>query len=176
MLANSTTKQRSYEARTSAVIYMKKIQLYRSNLFMLVDDADYEYLKQFRWIKRREYAARHIQTYPQKYQLAHREILPNEKLIDHINRNTLDNQRHNLRPANKSQNASNCKIHKHNTSGFKGVSKMKDCFGYRAYIVIDDKQKHLGCFNTAEQAAEAYNDAALKFFGEFANINIIDKK
>ncbi|MCF1193472.1 hypothetical protein LRR18_17920, partial [Mangrovimonas sp. AS39] len=82
----------------------------------------------------------------------------------------------NLRFCDKSKNAMNCKIHKHNTSGYKGVCWHKQCNKWRAYIVLKDKQKSLGLFECKHEAAEAYNKAALTFFGEFAKLNKIEKE
>ncbi len=65
----------------------------------------------------------------------------------------------------------NCKVHKHNTSGYKGVSKHHK--KWRAYIVLKEKQIHIGLYRTKEDAALAYNEAALKYFGQFANLNVI---
>ncbi len=153
---------------------MKLIKMFKRNVNILVDDEDYEYLNQFRWIKRSSYGypARHIQSRPKQiYKFMHHEILKTNQMIDHINGNVLDNRKQNLRITNKSKNAANCKIHKHNTSGFKGVSKMKQTNKYIAYIVVNNKQYRLGTFNNKEAAAKAYNDAATKYFGEFARLN-----
>ena len=105
----------------------------------------------------------------------HRELLnaPKHIMVDHINRNTYDNQKLNLRFATKAQNAMNCKVHKHNTSGYKGVSRHKQMNSWRAYIVKNNKQIHIGLFKTLKEAALAYNKKALKIFGQFANINLI---
>lgn len=97
----------------------------------------------------------------------------NGQMIDHINGNVLDNRKENLRLCNKSTNAMNCKVHKHNTSGYKGVAWHKQMKKWRAYIVINDKQKSLGLYKTKEEAAKAYNKAALELFGEFAKVNKI---
>ena len=148
---------------------MKKIKLYNTNKYILVDDSDFIYLNQFRWISRRGYPARHIQNYPQKYKYIHHEILNTNLLIDHIDGNILNNQRLNLRIADKSQNSMNCKIHKHNTTGFKGVSKCGN--KYRAYIVKNNKQIHIGCYKTAQEAADAYDKKALEIFKNFARTN-----
>lgn len=160
---------------------MKYIKLFNKNINIIVDDEDYEYLKQFKWISRQGYAARHISSRPkQKYLYMHHEILKTLELIDHVNGNIQDNRKSNLRIANKQKNAANCKIHKHNTSGYKGVSYIKSLKKYRAYIVHNNRQMHLGVFKTAKEAAQAYNKKAIEIFGEFARlnekINITNKK
>jgi HNH endonuclease len=90
-------------------------------------------------------------------------------IVDHINRNKLDNRRINLRLSNKSNNAVNCKTHSHNTSGYKGVSKSGN--RWRVYIVKNQKQIHIGCFKTKKLAALAYNQKALEIFKSHANLN-----
>jgi hypothetical protein len=88
--------------------------------------------------------------------------------IDHINRNSMDDHIENLRLATRSQNGANQKISSFNTSGFKGVSFDKNRNNYKSYIRVNKKYISLGRFNTPEEAAETYMDAAKKHFGEFA--------
>lgn len=155
---------------------MKKIKINNTNLYAIVDDEDFEYLNQFTWCLDREYARRIIyinenSKRKQRCIRMHREILnaPADKIIDHINGNGLDNRKENLRYCTKSTNAMNCKIHKHNTSGYKGVSKSGN--RWRAYIVLNDKQRQIGSYKTKEEAALAYNKKAIELFGEFAKLN-----
>jgi len=104
----------------------------------------------------------------------HRVILqPKKGLdIDHINGNRLDNRRINLRYATRSQNNMNrfarCVTSK---SPYKGVCWRAHAKRWKAYIKINKTQIHIGYFTTAEKAAKAYNKAAIKYFGEFANLN-----
>jgi hypothetical protein len=107
-------------------------------------------------------------------QLLHRLIAAEAGLdvsqqIDHRNGNKLDNRLENLRPANQAENSYNQGKRKHNTSGFKGVSWSKSHQKWQATIKVNYRQKHLGYFATAEEAAAAYQEAALKYHGEFAN-------
>ena len=91
--------------------------------------------------------------------------------VDHINRDCLDNRRENLREATKAQNAYNSPGPQRGTSRFKGVSWFphdKRRRRWRAVIVKDGKQHHLGYFKTEEDAAQAWNEAARKLHGEFA--------
>ncbi len=104
----------------------------------------------------------------------HRFIMHPKKgeIVDHINRNKLDNRKENLRIATKGQNAINSKLPSNNTSGFKGVSRNNQGKRYwAAYIKIDQKHKFLGNYITKESAAMAYAIAAKRFFGEFASLN-----
>jgi len=103
----------------------------------------------------------------------HREVInaPKGRMTDHINGNTLDNRRSNLRLATPSDNAHNTKLPKNNTTGYRGVGKKGN--RYIAHIRSDNKEHHLGSFSTPEEAALAYNKAATELHGEFASLNTI---
>jgi len=107
----------------------------------------------------------------------HRRILglkPNDgKFTDHIDMNGLNNQRKNLRVATKGQNEANQIKYRNNTSGFKGVSWHKGTEKWEAKIMVNSQSKYLGLFNSRIDAAHAYNDAAIKYHGDFARLNII---
>lgn len=106
----------------------------------------------------------------------HREIIgaTNSDVVDHINRNTLDNRCANLRIASKSQNQWN----KIGTSltGYKGVSYDKYAKSFQAKITIDGKTISLGRRRTAAEAYELYVAAAKKHYGEFARFDCKDKQ
>jgi hypothetical protein len=89
--------------------------------------------------------------------------------IDHKDRDTLNCRRSNLRFATRSQNGGNCRISVRNTSGYKGVTR--DRRKWMAQIGVGRSNIRLGSFSTAEEAAAAYDAAALKYFGEFAAVN-----
>ena len=94
------------------------------------------------------------------------------KQVDHINRNKLDNRFANLRICSPSQNNWNCGVkRKNNTSGFKGVSKYKK--KWVATIQANREHIHIGYFKNKVKAAKAYNQAALKYHGEFAGLNFL---
>lgn len=99
--------------------------------------------------------------------------VPIELDIDHINRDKLDNRLSNLRLATPSQNAANCDKVKGATSKFMGVSWNTAAKKWHAAIRVDFKPKHLGSFSCQYLAATAYNVAAIKYFGKFANLNLI---
>lgn len=90
------------------------------------------------------------------------------EIVDHINNNTLDNRRSNLRVATMSQSNANRRRNRNNTSGYKGVHFYKQYKKWSASLMVMGKRKHLGYFDTAELAHAAYCAAAVKYHGEFA--------
>jgi hypothetical protein len=90
------------------------------------------------------------------------------EIVDHIDSNTLNNRRENLRLATYSQNSMNTRISSRNTSGYKGVSVDATGNSWRAQIKAEGEIKYLGLYSTPEEAHEAYKIAAVKYFGEFA--------
>jgi hypothetical protein len=97
----------------------------------------------------------------------HREILrPNPgTFVDHVDRDGLNNVRSNLRACTRVHNQWNRGANRNNTSGFKGVSALGS--GYRATISANGRTIHLGMFDTAEAASEAYRIAAARLHEEF---------
>jgi hypothetical protein len=89
-------------------------------------------------------------------------------VVDHIDRNPLNNSRSNLRLATISQNGCNRVAQSNSKSGIKGVSWCKREGRWRAVITIDGKYRSLGYFNSPEAAARAYAEAAAVLHGEFA--------
>ena len=97
-------------------------------------------------------------------------IAPNRKrMVDHRDRNPLINQRHNLRVCSNGNNCKNSGKPKNNTSGYKGVSANGK--GWQARIKANRKEIYIGTFKDIADAARAYNEAALKYHGEFACLN-----
>jgi len=95
-------------------------------------------------------------------------------IVDHINRNPLDNRRCNLRDSNDRLNRGNIeKFDGDYTSEFKGVSWHKLSKKWIARIRIDGTLKHLGYFRSEIQAMCEYNKAAKAAFGEFACLNVL---
>lgn len=87
-------------------------------------------------------------------------------MIDHIDRNKLNNKIENLRGTNHQLNALNSNLRKDSSSLFTGVTYKKDKKRWRAYIKEDYVQKHLGYFDTREQAAEARANYLEKKYGK----------
>ena len=92
--------------------------------------------------------------------------------IDHVNGDKIDNRISNLREATQQQNCCNGKQRVNNKLGAKGVvfRKQGNYSKYFAYIFVDGKQKHLGCFDVFEDAKAAYDAASRQYFGEFARL------
>ena len=158
---------------------MKEIPLTRGKV-ALVDDEDFEQLFQFQWyadlIRGRWYVMRIAGLRGRKRRIyMHRDILgiPLGVEVDHKDGNGLNNQRYNLRPATHAQNLQNRGKPSSNTSGYKGVSWFKRDGKWRACIGVDGRVIHLGYYDTAEEAARAYNEAAPKYHGKFAKLNEI---
>ena len=161
-------------------IPMKEIQLTQGKV-ALVDDEDYDFLMQWKWhvIKpnRNNYYVRRVVYYGKKRTsiLMHREIIKCDGfIIDHISGNGLDNQKCNLRICKTEQNVLNRRKNINNLSGYKGVSWFKTHKKWRAQIQYKKIVYHLGVFEKRIDAAKAYNNAAQKYHGEFANLNKID--
>lgn len=164
---------------------VKQLPLTRDKV-ALVDDDDYEAVKQFKWFALRDdkkdgremfYAVRSVGSkvdgkWKNKMFYLHRDLMPGVKQIDHIDGDGLNNQRSNIRPATKSQNAANRKnLSTTASSRFRGVSWFKPTKRWRACIKVNQKYISLGYFLSEEDAARAYDDAARLHFGEFASPN-----
>lgn len=99
--------------------------------------------------------------------------LKSREWVDHINGDALDNRRCNLRLSTPQQNQFNKEKQCNNKSGYKGVCsrQRKSSIRWFAKISYQSKSYHLGVYDTAEEAARAYDRAAIQLHGEFANLN-----
>lgn len=94
-------------------------------------------------------------------------------IIDHINHNGLDNRKVNLRLCSIKENNQNKLKQQRNSTGYKGV--IKEDWAYAVNIGVNYKLIRVGRFYTLEEAARAYDSAAVYFFGEFASLNFPDE-
>lgn len=152
---------------------MKTINLTRG-MSTVVDDDDYEYLMQWKWLYHRSgYAIRMVYNkitkgYNTVYM--HRIInnTPDGYFTDHIDGDKLNNQSLNLRTATNRQNLQNTSAHKNSSTGLKGVSFSKKRNKFYSQIRIEGRRIHLGFFDTPEQAKESYDKTAKQYHGEFS--------
>ena len=151
------------------------------NRFVDVDDIDFPRFSKDKWsvdkVKNKLYVSRSINTGDGKCRKVrmHREILSvtdGSIIVDHRDGNTFNNTRQNLRTCTKTQNTRNSNRSSKNTSGYKGVVWSKKDRRWVAQITVDRKYKYLGSFFCLIKAAKAYNEAALKYHGECARINV----
>ena len=153
----------------------KEVQLTKG-FVALIDDDDFEEVNKYKWTasevrKGKFYAVRSVyKNGVRKTQYLHRFIMgvTDKKIqVDHINCNTMDNRKNNLRTCNNSQNSMNKKPQKNNTSGKSGVSFDKTYNKWHARIKKDRKTIHLGYFTNLDDAIKARKQAEVKYFGEF---------
>lgn len=139
---------------------------------MLIDDADAALIVGRPWHAITARSTFYGQAGDDTTVLAHRLVMsaPKGTIIDHINRNGLDNRRENLRLCTTSQNHANRPAPVNNTSGYKGVVKARSG-RWAARITVGFKARHLGTYDDPWDAAEAYNAAAVEAWGEFALLN-----
>jgi hypothetical protein len=157
-------------------------------LYAIVDEDDYILASQFKWYllnhKSNQYAVSN------QDQLLHRLLLqpPSNMTVDHRNGNSLDCRRENMRICTRGQNNKNSSKRRTKKIGqYKGVHYWpqwaplkKRNYNYekpwQARIIVDKKTVELGVFVTEEAAAKAYDEAAIRAFGEFARLNFPDQK
>ncbi len=147
--------------------------------FALVDAEDFEVLSKNRWTWHPAgYALRVERRDGRQYCITmHRQLMglqlagaPAGFQVDHRNGDGLDNRRANLRVCSAQED----KRSRRKLSGkfpYKGIAKKDDEKRWLARIKVDGKLQNLGRYETPEQAARAYDEAAVRFFGEFALTN-----
>jgi hypothetical protein len=144
--------------------------------YVIVDDCDHELLSQYRWYLHAGYASGgSVAQRELGHTFMHRIInqTPDGMDTDHINHDTLDNQRSNLRSVTRSQNLMNAGKHKGKASKYKGVWLKANIGMWGCAIAVNGESINLGCHKTQRSAALAYNEAAIRYFGEYANVNDI---
>lgn len=148
---------------------MREVQLTKGYV-AFVDDDDYERINSFRWHYCNGYARRRD---GRGYRMMACEVLqvPNGTLLDHANRNKLDNTKANLRHATWSQNMMNKDYAYIGEHGYRGVSRDKRRPRFIARMKHDGRYLFIGTYDTAVLAAAAYNLTAKELRGEFAVLN-----
>ena len=158
---------------------MKEIPLTKGQV-ALVDDEDYESISCFTWQARfsgdRPYAQRNLRPGSRARKgmkiSMHRQILcltPDDKrIVDHINRNSVDNRRSNLRIVTHRENAWNRTKSSRGNNYYKGVSKCTYQKMWMARIAAAGKRFYLGRFTSPEKAHAAYCEASKSLHGEYA--------
>ena len=140
-------------------------------LEILLDDEDYERLENdfpnMNWTitknRNKLYAEKRVNK---KNIYLHRYIMncPKGKYVDHINHNTLDNRKENLRITNNADNLRNGQLRPNNTTGINGVYYDKTRKKYVARIRVNYKIIHLGSFNTLKEATQKRKEAEVKYW------------
>lgn len=141
-------------------------------LFTIIDTEDFERLKSeglTKWFAqksgKRFYVSRRINGNGKSYLHRHLMNAPSGLCIDHINGDSLDNRKANLRVCSHRENSRN----KAKENGYKGVTKVRK--SYSAQIQFNGIHVNLGTFSTPSDAARMYDFAAAIFFGDFAAFN-----
>lgn len=146
----------------------------------LVSECDFERVGQFKWsLDQNGYAVRMIQIArtggirQRRKVLLHRFLLdaPGGMEVDHINHDKLDNRRDNIRLVSRTLNRANAGPKTTSSHGYKGVAFHSRDTKWRASIAPNGIRRGLGTFGTPEEAARAYDIAALQAWGDFAYLN-----
>lgn len=149
---------------------------------VLIDDEDWDRVKQYRWRKSSKnkagavYIRAHQYVNGKRVDIAlHRFIMGcvygDGKEVDHINHNTLDNRKYNLRLCTEQENNQNRRKPVTNTTGYKGVYISTGDNRWRARYKHNGKNIQIGTYGTPVEAAIAYDKAIIKIHGEFAHTN-----
>jgi hypothetical protein len=161
----------------------QRIKLTRGK-YAIVDPEDFERFNRYKWhCSQSNYAVRAatIKTEKGRKQVElfmHKVVCPPPQglIVDHINRNRLDNRRANLRPATWTQNAWNRSKRSRQKTRYKGIRYQKDTKRWQVRLMIEGRRISFGCYNDEKEAAKAYDAAAKKHRGDYAVLNFPQKK
>lgn len=148
---------------------------------VIIDNEDYDIIKDYKWgVSKKVDSFYVMRTGKSDLNIKHKVRLhraitscPSDKVVDHINGNTLDNRKCNLRVCTNAENLRNSRGKRNSTSKYKGVSYDKEKKRWASRICINSKEIKLGKFKSEIDAAKKYNEAAIIYHGEFAKLNII---
>jgi hypothetical protein len=165
---------------------MKEIELTQGKV-AIVDDEDFEYLSEWNWCAVYDPSSKSYRAYTNDYSkklcgvrsvFMHRYVMgfPSLFQIDHINHDTLDNRKENLRVATPSQNCRNTRSHKDSSSIYKGVrcKYSKGKYARWEMNIFSEGKRISHYFGSEIEAARAYDKKARELFGEFACLNFPD--
>lgn len=141
-------------------------------MYAVVDEEDYERVKHLRWmLTKKGYVTYRPDMHT--HVMLHNLVMnvPNSSGVDHIDRDKLNNQKHNLRITTNSIQGQNRGRFKNNSTGFRGVSYHKGHNKFQASIKFNYQAIHIGYFETKEEAARAYDKMAITLFGITAEVN-----
>ena len=156
---------------------MKRIKLANCNKYFIVDDEDYPRISVHKWFLAWKFgtpfSSATIWAWIEGKRIYLARFIIGEtntkKIVDHRDRNPLNNIRLNLRSCDIAESNRNRSGQIGSSSRFKGVYKVNN--KYRAQIKVNGKIIYLGYFNSEVEAAHAYDEAAKLHFGEFAVLN-----
>jgi len=149
--------------------------LLTNNMFAFIDKEDFEKIALYKWTFTK--ANKHYGRVKSNTGLfLHRLIMnaPQNLEVDHINGDTLDNRKSNLRLVSRKHNQKNMTLSRRSKSGYKGVSWHKKAKKWQAHLMSDGIRIYLGLYLFKEDAAKAYNIASLAHHGEFGKLNKIN--
>lgn len=141
-----------------------------------IDIDDYDKVKKYSWYENEDGYL--ISRIDYKLIRMHRFLMDvddPEIIVDHINHNTLNNRKNNLRIATRSQNNMNKELLDSNNSGVAGVIWDKDRMKWTAYITVNYHRIHLGYFDSFNDAVYVRKESEDKYFGEFSYDNSMKK-
>lgn len=154
-----------YEDYAEVVLYKQNKEYVR----VLIDVEDIEKVKDLKWhLDSRNYAKNgKLKT------LMHRIIMSAKKgeYVDHINHNTLDNRKNNLRIVTNQQNGMNRSLGLDNTSGCTGVSFNKNNSKWIVQIGVNRRLVYLGHYDTLNEAINVRKQAEVKYFGDYRKVD-----
>ena len=141
----------------------------------IVDDEDFERVNQWKWCFHKGNNEKNAYAFRFNSIRMHRFILnvPKGLHVDHINGDTLDNRKKNLRICTQLENNRNTPKRKDTTNKYKGIHFVKQRNKWIARIQVNGKRIHSGYFNTQEEAARRYDEMAKIHFGNFARLNFL---
>lgn len=148
--------------------------------YCLIDEGDLERVSAYNWFvivsRNHVYASTNMWANGKRRTVKlHRWLMgctwEDTKLVDHIDGDTLNNTKSNLRIVSKQQNNTNSKVRKDSRSGFKGVFVTRREDRWEARIRINGRQVYLGTFDSPQLAALCYDENATHLWGEHAKTN-----